>query len=407
MTGQFNTLPAKYVKVNCSDLKWYNENANPPKIDVECNRDVCENGIIFKITPEYYNVDEECGEYILNVNIEVEAGNGCVHDIHRDRWESHDGKWTNAKNGATWHVSGSSMGNNMIKLTFYFKDNYSIGHEIVTEYWSLPVGESCSGCGNTFNVCDFQQYGHAQPEVNEIAFWSPSGLIILGEYNTYGCMHFLYYMYGADQCGLNGVHNMVRDLNKFLDLAQTGTSGYEDFYGHVTMSWSNIPGNCKEYIVFEDCGIYPWRFRAQQIPFNLSDCTFSGTNTGNYYIFRDQSFPCYDDCVPPELNFQWCDSGFQIMQSGTLSEIDGTDINLICSPSLATTYVNITVDSKDDASIRIQIFDLNGKVFNDRSYSEYYNTTSIDISKYHPGIYIVKATDMNNGEYKTQKIFKQ
>jgi hypothetical protein len=355
----------------------------------------------------------ECGEYFVDANFEFESGEECA-SITRKRWVN-GADYAEVRSGQTFHFH--SAGSLNLEFTVITKcgDSYHYSYNVPIP----PSSGECSGCGNTFSICDFQDAGyngpyHIQPKVWGIFFYTNDVIVHVDNNNNYGCFHFPYYLYVADECGLPAdVNDMVFDINKFLDLAQTGNSEYEDYFGHATMQYYNDPGMCKQYIKFEDCGVYAMYFDVDQFEYDQYECKFL-TNFGHTSIWYDPTFTCSTDCIdyiPPNVHL--CDNQGNFIFENNSDSSDNAlqdlkdQFSLKCIPSIIKTSVDIEIENANEFPKNIDIIDINGKIIASYILREYEYIKKINFSTFVDGIYFIRVTDLGTGEFDVQRVLKQ
>jgi len=374
----------------------------------------------------------ECGEYYVSASFEfIEAP--CNMEIIRAKWYNGENKHDYAvvRDNQTFHLhSGGS-----IDLDFYVKyENSSLWQHIVWSYETPPSSGACSGCGNTFNYCDidkkfidwsksYQEWDEEKQEwvwvyfyyttmiqVWEITFITPDGLLEVNFSNSYGIFTFPYYLKFADDCGLSpDINDFVFDINRFLDLAQSGNDEYADFYGHVLLQDYNTPGMCKKYFKFEDMGIYPWRIKAQYDEYKPYYCSYTDVHLGDHYTFRDTDFPCFTECYP-EISTLICDPGAGAHNMIINSPNDFTKfvdkyIEYRLYPNISNDFINIDFFNPEEKQIKI--FDVQGGLVESIEIKKNQNMERINVSQYNNGVYILKIRNMETGKSWIEKIVKQ
>lgn len=347
-------------------------------VNIQCYEPIsCPSGIDIKVTRTITNnTTRECGAFDVLVSFEVLTGNDCLERIGRERW--YVGLNYSPGNQTSVHIS--NMGASTIQLSFLVeticgKNTFTFDHQVTTT-------ESCSGCESAVSYCTLADYKSIEvlPKINGIGFltYTQNGYFTVNSSNNFGIFTFPYYTRIEEDCtNLNpGLHDLINDLNTFLDLARTGNPIYENHTGHVYLMDSygqplgNSPGTdlCKIRINFVDCGMMWYDFNNVFFhQFYPASCTWELFAFNQDYparIYIDQNFPYNASCLTcggiPCNNLAF---GSNIEFFGDIDENDNlNDFNFECYPTICTDKINLEWESKFSEKFSIEVFDISGKI---------------------------------------------
>ena len=94
---------------------------------------------------------------------------------------------------------------------------------------------------------------------------------------------------------------------------------------------------------------------------------------------------------------------FEISVVTGLEEAICINLNLYAYPNPTTDFLNLKVEKYKTANLSYQLYDMNGKLFENKKVED--NETTISMENFFPGTYFLKVID-NNKEVKTFKIIK-
>ena len=436
-------LPSiSFAQVNCPD-----DSKNPYKITT-CQNSSCDGSIVFNVEHTITENDDECGEYYVNYNINILEGETCIKKIKRIRVYSGN-KYKPYQLGETISFLPDAGGD--ISLDFYLE---ALCGELTHVHHScyIPASfNSCEGCGNTYSYCDFYDppiywktvckevvdpetgettvechdvYYNTTPLLKYVIFVYPDGSIgRLDEFNTYGIFHFPYYMYSSDMCSYpTSLYGFVNDMNKFLDLAQTGSDSYQYFHGHCSLLEFNTSGMCKIYITYENMGVFILSMGGTN--YARDECDFILNDDGNYITAEfihghDMDFHCSSECIlepvfglPPD---NLCGPTFGMIANSENIDFENivnkkenllNEFDFECYPSIAENEIILKIDDdSNENKYNAEILNVHAQKVKPVSVNG--NVTNIDVSMLKNGFYFVKLVNLTTGKTKIKKFIKQ
>ena len=264
------------------------------------------------------------------------------------------------------------------------------------------------------------------PEIQVIFFLSSSGLIKIDSSNNFGIFTFPYTTRDEGVCPnlQPGLIELIRDLNLFLDLNQTGDPQYEGYSGYVTLMDSYgtkcLDGSidlCKIRINFMDMGaVSLFGFhRIDHYEFDKATCSigdylghedehfdlrfgYSYECTGfSGFQQNDYSFDDFVEIVNKEFEGQKSDI--------SLSSIDPTKIDYF--PTISADYFTIKWGREMNINKTCLLINVSGEVVKKIENIKNTDCVTINIKDLTNGMYIVKVFNNITGNSSIGKIFKQ
>jgi len=389
----------------------------------------------------------ECGEFDLVVSFDIINCTDCIMDKDSDVYNVQWSIGSIYSNGRETSMHVSHIGLFNLKLEFKVRTvcNQNYTYQL---FYNIINTQECSGCYSAISYCDlfcnpnpiydddcvddyYETNSTLYPQIPliwEMKFLDNNGIFSVSSTNNYGIFTFPYYARdeGDYDCPnlRPGLNELVRDLNLFLDLGQTGNPEYQYLSGHVNLmkSYGDITESgdtdlCKIRINFVDMGLFFLGFHEiEQHQFELSTCSV-------LHQLGDE-----DEHFDPRFGYDYTCTGWQMQASDSSNSSDylietfnkaieddeRLSSNIVFKPegeieyfpTLSSDYFTIKWNANSFHQMTFIIVNTSGKVIKKINNVKNTDYVTIDIRNLTKGLYFIKAMD-EDGTISFGKIVKQ
>ncbi len=418
------------------------------KIELACvHSPECDGIVIQVVSTVIDKTSIECGEFDVEVAFNILEGADCIEDpdidIYRVRW--YTGR--NYSVGRSTSVHFSQAGIHTLKLEFRVRTICGQNTKKYL-YYNISTSSSCSGCFGAVSYCDLfynpnpvyndecsdSYYSGTDilPQISEIwriLFFSSSGFVMIESSNNFGIFTFPYTTRDEDDCPTlkPGLIELIRDLNLFLDLNQTGDPQYDGYSGYATLMDSYgtqcLDGSidfCKIRINFMDMESIAFIgfHTVDQFEFDLATCSV-GKKLGVEDEHCDPRFGYSIECTGFEegIHQNTIDYSFDDIIEIVNKKFEGNkddiplrsiELNKIeYFPTISADYFTIKWGKSLSVNKTCLLINISGEVVKKIENIENTDYVTINIKDLTKGMYIVKVINNITGEISIGKIIKQ